>query len=196
LQEKGAKIVDIPPDSLSPGNIRTSLAAYYILASAEASSNLSRYDGLRYGVSSARIDSTAEYTTQLEHQYAATRSLGFGPEVVRRILAGTFVLSSDRFHTHYEAAAKLRAIVTNQLRKTLQSVDVMIIPTSLTLPHEKSFDPTLMFANDVLTVPISLACCPAISIPWRERSPIGIQVVGSDNVTVLEVAGALSLGGR
>ena len=132
--------------------------------------------------------------TPLESVYSATRSQGFGTEVVRRILCGTSVLSSDRFHTHYEAAAKLRAVLTQQLRQALLDVDLLLIPTALSLPStlDEMPDSTEMFANDVMTVPISLAGLPAVSVPVARDgyASIGLQLVGSrlDEKTILEVA--------
>jgi aspartyl-tRNA(Asn)/glutamyl-tRNA(Gln) amidotransferase subunit A len=95
----------------------------------------------------------------LESKYAAARSSGFGQEVLRRILSGTSVLSSDRFHTHYEAATKIRALLSKQMRHALDGVDVLLTPTCLSMPSTTMAytDPTEMFANDVLTVPVSLA---------------------------------------
>lgn len=200
LRDHGAMIEAISTDVLSSELIRKSLAAYYVLASAEASSNLSRYDGVRYGPA-ASIDSEQDQSgsdiTPLEALYSATRSQGFGPEVVRRILCGTSVLSSDRFHTHYEAAAKLRAALTQQFQQALNEVDVLLIPTVLSLPCSLNEmpDSTEMFANDVMTVPVSLAGLPSISVPVIVASDdsdasVGLQVVGSrlNEQTILEVA--------
>ena len=205
LDQHGATIQEVATDLVSPELVLTSLAAYYVLASAEASSNLSRYDGLRYGertdVTSLADGDTKEGWTPLESQYAATRAQGFGMEVARRILCGTSVLSSDRFHTHYEAAAGVRAALTQQLHKTLKDeVDVLLVPTVLSsrpaaLSHEAPIDPTSTFATDVMTVPASLAGLPAISVPWRVRegeifSSVGMQVIGArlQEARVLKVA--------
>jgi aspartyl-tRNA(Asn)/glutamyl-tRNA(Gln) amidotransferase subunit A len=194
LEQMGATLVEVPPESLSPDIIKASLAAYYIIASAEASSNLSRYDGLRYGLSVHGSDHHIQDSISLlESQYAASRSMGFGQEVLRRILTGTAVLSSDRFHSHYEAASKIRAVVSKQLRQTLEGLDVILTPTCLSFPDTSNVESTAMFANDVLTVPTSLACLPAISIPWYipSRKPLGLQIIGDNDNTVLEVAEAL-----
>jgi aspartyl-tRNA(Asn)/glutamyl-tRNA(Gln) amidotransferase subunit A len=199
LVANGAIVETISTDEISPEMIKKSLAAYYVLASAEASSNLSRYDGVRYGPTALPdVSATESDMTPLQTLYAATRSQGFGLEVVRRILCGTFVLSSDRFHTHYEAAAKLRAALTQQLCSSLKQVDVLLFPTALTLPCslDKLPDSTEMFANDVMTVPASLAGLPAVSVPvvsegsTDEWASIGLQIVGSrlDERTLLEVA--------
>ena len=183
LEALGATIVEVSSSQLSPHLIQNSLAAYYVLASAEASSNLSRYDGLRYGVAAKDISDNVDMT-MLERQYAATRSQGFGKEVARRILCGTSVLSSDRFHTFYEAAATLRAAVTQEFVSCLADVDVLLTPTTLSLPPllGETMDATEMFANDVMTVPVSLAGLPAISVPSLSAADgvfsIGIQVIG------------------
>ncbi len=203
LQDNGADVKTISTDVLLPELIRKSLAAYYILASAEASSNLSRYDGVRYGPA-ASIDHEQSQvdtdTTPLEELYSATRSEGFGTEVVRRILCGTSVLSSDRFHTHYEAAAKLRAALTKQFHRAFEEVDVLLIPTVLSLPCSLTElpDSTEMFANDVMTVPISLAGLPSVSVPVTvgtcdDAASVGLQLVGSrlNERVILDVAKVL-----
>ena len=186
LQSRQATIVELSPSQLSPELIQNSLAAYYVLASAEASSNLSRYDGMRYGVSAKNVSDKSNMTI-LERQYSATRAQGFGIEVIRRILCGTSVLSSDRFHTFYEAAATLRAGLTRELNCCFDDVDFLLSPTALSLPpslvDHAMIDPTEMFANDIMTIPISLAGLPAISIP-TSSSPNGIfsfgmQLIGS-----------------
>ena len=197
LQQGGATLVEIPCSLISSDIIRASLAAYYIIASAEASSNLSRYDGLRFGLSHEATAGSKQHSLDdfsvLESNYATARSMGFGKEVLRRILSGTSVLSSDRFHTHYEAASRIRAEVSRQMGLALETVDVLVTPTCLSFPTTAEVDPTGMFANDVLTVPVSLACLPAISIPWWKHAskPIGIQIVGRSDEKVLEVAAAL-----
>ena len=193
LQQSGAAVVEIPSSMISSDIVRASLSAYYIIASAEASSNLSRYDGLRFGLSDGGSKCILDDLSVLESKYAKVRSVGFGPEVSRRILSGTSVLSSGRFHTHYEAASKIRALVSKQMSQALETVDVLLTPTCLSFPNSTDLDPTGMFANDVLTVPVSLACLPAISIPWWKdvSNPVGLQIVGSSNGKVLEVAAAL-----
>mmetsp|Transcript_32330 Transcript_32330/g.49161 ORF Transcript_32330/g.49161 Transcript_32330/m.49161 type:complete len:531 (+) Transcript_32330:31-1623(+) len=191
LQDQcGATVSTLDNDILSPELIRVSLAAYYILASAEASSNLSRYNGFTIGAKSTSKSASLPSLTELEKSLSSSRSAGFGPEVIRRILAGTYVLSSDRFHSHYEAAMTIRAVVYKQMRHALENADVLLIPTSLSLPPKKTdfTDPTAMFANDILTVPISLAGLPSISIPSFKNKSIGLQIVGSSNNQVLRVA--------
>ena len=215
LQRQGAEIIEISTKSISPDLVQRALSAYYVLVSAEASSNLSRYDGFRYGVA-AKLggkvaaaalnsddgddgddddddDDGMEDMTPLERQYSASRRQGFGAEVSKRILCGASVLSSDKFHTHYEAAAKLRAALANEMSSVLdEQADVLLIPTVLSLPpkidndtgkQQDSNNNTAMFANDVMTVPASLAGLPAISIPvpitGEETFMGGIQLISS-----------------
>ena len=191
LEQKGAIIETVSTDCLSPEVLQRALAAYHVAAAAEASSNLARYDGFRYGMSAVDGISSADWKGEnglslLEQQYAATRTHGFGSEVIRRILCGTSVLSSDRFHTFYEAAAKLRAVLTNQLHETLTDYDLLLVPTALLPPPEirQDMDQTEMFANDVMTVPISMAGLSGISVPfgvWEQSSPAktALQLAGS-----------------
>ena len=199
LRLQGAEIVEISTDSISPSLIQTALSAYYVLVSAEASSNLSRYDGFRYGVAAdlnnGAVSIKDDDMTPLERQFSASRTKGFGPEVTKRILAGASVLSSDKFHSHYEAAAKLRSALAEQMSSVLQNqVDVLLIPTVLSSPPELNGDDgsdkststgnnTAMFANDVMTVPASLAGLPAISVPLpltgEETFLGGMQLISS-----------------
>jgi aspartyl-tRNA(Asn)/glutamyl-tRNA(Gln) amidotransferase subunit A len=190
LAKHGASIEIVSADDISPNLVQQALAAYYVLVSAEASSNLSRYDGFRYGVSADDPAENMEETdlTQLERQFNAARVAGFGVDVARRILCGSSVLSSDRFHTHYELAAKVRACLAKEFYATLaEKVDVLLFPTSLSLPWSlgegKDMDMTQMFANDVMTVSASLAGLPSVSVPVPgEHGSIfqpGLQVVGS-----------------
>jgi aspartyl-tRNA(Asn)/glutamyl-tRNA(Gln) amidotransferase subunit A len=176
LESQGASIETISTDQLSPDILERSLAAYYVLVSAEASSNLARYDGFRYGVA-ADVNGVLSQDSQeqggsnlslLQRQYAASRVQGLGKEVIRRVLCGTSVLSSDRFHTYYEAAAKLRAVLTRQLHESLNDFDLLLVPTVLFPPPQigsETVDATKMFANDAMTVPISLAGLPSVSVP-------------------------------
>lgn len=248
LAEKGgAEMIIVPTTVVSPETIKASLSSYYVLACAEASSNLARYDGLRYGTNFEQLLCAPKYgktssllnetnekhwnhesqpdregeddnyddnlSIAVQRQYSATRALGFGPEVVRRILAGTAVLSSDRFHTHYEAAAKQRVTLRREFQqafsksvnkhaasittnatdvRTFSGVDVMIVPTSLALPRvlestskeqgnaekceERSMD---MLSSDIMTVPLSLAGLPTMSVP--------VNLVPSDDIESKEV---------
>jgi aspartyl-tRNA(Asn)/glutamyl-tRNA(Gln) amidotransferase subunit A len=180
LHKQGAVIKEISTSDISPKLVQSALAAYYVLVSAEASSNLSRYDGFRYGAA-VQPTHTISGLTPLEQQYSATRTQGFGTEVARRILCGTSVLSSDRFHTHYEAAAKLRAALAHQLHTTLSTkVDALLIPTALSLPSRldrEQVDSTEMFANDIMTIPPSLAGLPVLSVPVEMASESGEETV-------------------
>lgn len=194
-------------ESIDPMVLQHSLSAYYVLAVAEASSNLARYDGFRYGSSSlgeslVNESESENMFTLLENQYATTRSMKFGNEVIRRIMCGTYVLSSDRFHSHYEAAVNLRSILSTQLNSALNECDVLLTPTCILPPPLLSsvIDPTESFANDILTVPFSLAGIPAVSVPiyplW-EMSPVpqALQLVSSehDEHRLLRVAAALEV---
>ena len=197
LEQAGATLVKLSEDVISPNVIQQSLAAYYVLASAEASSNLARYDGFRYGVAAhtATGNEGEGYGTALQRQYSKTRSEGFGTEVIRRILCGTAVLSSDKVHTHYEAAAKLRALVTNQLHDALQvHVDYMLTPTVLVPPPRlgdnkciTNIDNTEMFGNDIMTVPISLAGLAGVNVPIHSTSTSTSPAV--ESVTSLQLVG-------
>jgi len=222
LRNLGASVESVSGDVIDPAVIQKSLAAYYVLVSGEASSNLARYDGLRYGISSSSSSSSlgaseddrrsssssTETWSPLERQYAATRTRGFGSEVARRVLCGTSVLSSDRYHTYYEAAAKLRAVLTRQLSRAFDDgrCDVLLVPTAVFPPPSLSKEAgpigsTEMFANDVMTVPASLAGLPAVSIPvpgtFSADSPLlfspGMQLIGPrlGESTLLHVARAL-----
>ena len=193
LANHGAEVLEISENEISPTVVQNALSAYYVLVSAEASSNFSRYDGFRYAVP-PKLDDDSQVTdpnlTPLERQYATTRSNGFGKEVSRRILCGTSVLSSDRFHTYYEAAAKLRALLGRQLNEVLDNkVDLLLVPTALTLPcrldkdhDDEPLDSTAMFANDVMTVGPSLAGLPAVSVPVKVDGEStfmsGLQLIG------------------
>jgi aspartyl-tRNA(Asn)/glutamyl-tRNA(Gln) amidotransferase subunit A len=236
----GATLVSIPETKVSSQWVKLSCAAYYVLACAEASSNLSRYDGVRFGMdigmtsmSDADFDAdnnleSLSNMTVLEKQISATRSFGFGDEVQRRVLAGTSVLSSDRFHTHYEAAALVRAKLSRSLEGVFRSesdteamecdegkVDVILIPTALSFPCTlkpkngdgavSEIDSTAAFANDVMTIPISLGGFPSVSVPFQVstsegndcddvRKVVGLQVFGArgSEATIFKVAQALS----
>ena len=191
LEEYGATIVIIS-EEISSEAVKMSLPAYYVLSSAEASSNLSRYDGLRYGLSNEK-NVVADGMNQREGQFASTRSIGFGNEVQRRILAGTAVLSSDRFHSHYEGATNVRATITKQFNSVFgvgereggdKVVDLMLIPTALTSPPflrpgAPPPDSTEAFQNDVMTVPISLAGLPSVSVPVLNDS-LGEKIEDND----------------
>jgi aspartyl-tRNA(Asn)/glutamyl-tRNA(Gln) amidotransferase subunit A len=166
------------------------IAAYYVLAPAEASSNLSRFDGVRYG---ARVDAP-----DLVGMYTKTRHDGFGPEVKRRILIGTYALSSGYYDAYYASAQKVRTLIAQDLKSAFASVDLIVSPTSpgVAFPlGSKIDDPLSMYLEDAFTVTYSLAGVPAISIPCglSEGLPVGLQLAGpafSEN-RILDAAFAL-----
>ena len=169
----GAKVVDIELPYAKYG-----IAVYYIIATAEASSNLARYDGVRYGF-------RAEETTALRQMYSKTREEGFGAEVKRRIMLGTYVLSSGYYDAYYSKAQKVRALVKRDYQTAFASCDAILTPTSPSVAFkigEKSEDPLAMYLNDVYTVSANLAGTPAISVPCglsSEGLPIGTQLIGN-----------------
>ncbi len=171
-KKQGHKIVDI---SLP----RTSLAipVYYTIATAEASSNLARYDGVRYGHRSP-------HATDALDLYYKTRAEGFGPEVKRRIILGTFVLSSGYYDAYYLKAQKVRTLIRNDFMKAFEKVDAVICPTAPTAAFkagEKSDDPIAMYLSDIYTICVNLAGLPGISVPCgftKTELPIGVQLIG------------------
>jgi len=171
LKEAGAEIVDI-----SLPHTKYSLPTYYVLAPAEASSNLARYDGVRYGL---RVPGKT-----LDELYENTRSEGFGTEVQRRVLIGTYVLSAGYYDAYYLKAQKVRALISQDFQLAFQKVDVILTPTTPGAAFaldEKSADPVTMYLNDVLTVPANLAGLPGISIPAglsKAGLPLGLQLIG------------------
>lgn len=171
LVELGAILVDI--DLKYP---KYSISAYYIISSAEATSNLSRYDGIRYGY---RAD-----TDNIEDLYTLTRTNGFGKEVKRRIMLGNYVLSSGFYDAYYKKASKLRMLLKKEYLETFNKVDVIITPTTPTTAFkkgEKSSNPMEMYLSDIYTVPVSLAGLPAISVPagFVNNLPIGLQIISN-----------------
>ncbi|MBS0271166.1 MAG: Asp-tRNA(Asn)/Glu-tRNA(Gln) amidotransferase subunit GatA [Proteobacteria bacterium] len=171
LKEAGAEIVEI-----SLPHTKYSLPTYYVLAPAEASSNLARYDGVRYGL---RVPGKS-----LDELYENTRSQGFGDEVQRRILIGTYVLSAGYYDAYYLKAQKIRKLIAQDFKIAFQKVDIILTPTTPSAAFaldEKPTDPVVMYLNDVLTVPVNLAGLPGISIPAglsREGLPLGLQLIG------------------
>ncbi len=169
----GAKIVDVELPYAKYG-----IAVYYIIATAEASSNLARYDGVRYGF-------RAEEAATLREMYSKTREEGFGAEVKRRIMLGTYVLSSGYYDAYYSKAQKVRALVKRDYQKAFATCDAILTPTSPSVAFkigEKSDDPLAMYLNDVYTVSANLAGTPALSIPCglsTEGLPIGVQLIGN-----------------
>lgn len=164
-------------EEISLPNTDYAIAAYYILTTAEASSNLARFDGIRYGLSKRGSDLNALYTD--------TRTAGFGAEVKRRIMLGTFVLSSGYYDAYYQKAQKVRRIIRDDFVNAFKKVDVILTPTSPVLPFklgEKMADPLQMYMADVCTVPMSLAGVPAMNIPIgssKSGLPIGLQLTGN-----------------
>jgi aspartyl-tRNA(Asn)/glutamyl-tRNA(Gln) amidotransferase subunit A len=151
------------------------LQAYYVLAPAEASANLARYDGVRYGLRAGNGDLTS--------LYEETRHDGFGAEVKRRIMIGTYALSSGYYDAYYGTAQRVRTKIADDFRAAFESVDLIVTPTSPTVAFklgERAANPLAMYASDVLTVPMSLAGIPAISIPGglSEGLPVGVQLTG------------------
>ena len=173
LKDAGAEIVEI-----SLPHTKYALPAYYIIAPAEASSNLARYDGVRYGL--RELPEGAN----LQDMYAATRAAGFGAEVKRRILIGTYVLSAGFYDAYYTQAQKVRTLIARDFELAFQQCDVILAPTAPTAAFglgEKTADPLAMYLNDVFAVPASLAGLPAMSVPAglnREGLPLGLQIVG------------------
>lgn len=186
LEKLGAKTkaVHLP-------HTKYAVPTYYVIAPAEASSNLARYDGVRFGHRSSP-------STSLTDMYEHTRCEGFGPEVTRRIMVGTYVLSSGYYDAYYRKAQQVRALIAQDFQNVFREVDVLCTPTA---PHvafrrgEKMDDPVQMYLADICTSPCNLAGLPGMSIPCglsREQMPIGLQIVGKplDEATVLRTAHA------
>lgn len=166
------------------------LATYYLLSSSEASANLARFDGIRYGYRSDNADNLIEL-------YKQTRSEGFGDEVKRRIMLGTFALSSGYYDAYYKKAQKVRTLIKKDFEDVFEKYDVIIGPTTPTPAFkigEKTSDPLTMYANDILTIPVNLAGVPGISVPsgFANGLPLGLQIIGKhfDEKTVYRVAHA------
>ena len=172
LKENGAEV-----EMFSLPIIKDGLAAYYIMSSAEASTNLSRYDGIRYGYRPEKFDSVDDLMEM-------SRTEGFGPEVKRRIMIGTYALSSGYYDAYYNKADKFRTKLKHDLSKTFKKYDLILGPVSPVLPFklgEKNADPLAMYLADIYTINVNLAGIPAISLPGgvsKEGLPIGIQLMG------------------
>ena len=183
IKEAGAEIVNI-----SLPNTKYALPAYYIVAPAEASSNLARYDGVKYGFRSKGEN--------LIDMYEKTRSEGFGDEVKRRIMIGTYVLSSGYYDAYYLKAQKVRKLIKNDFDEVYKKVDAILTPSTPSSAFkigEKTNDPVSMYLNDIFTVPINLAGLPAISIPAGFDSkgyPLGLQIIGKafEEQNILNIA--------
>ncbi len=179
----GAKIIDI-----SLPHTSYALPTYYIVAPAEASSNLARYDGVKYGLRSSGKN--------LIDMYEKTRSEGFGEEVKRRVMIGTYVLSSGYYDAYYLKAQKVRQLIKQDFDQAYNKVDAILTPSTPSSAFkigEKSNDPVSMYLNDIFTVPVNLAGLPGISIPAgvdKNNYPLGLQIIGKpfDEQTVLNIA--------
>jgi aspartyl-tRNA(Asn)/glutamyl-tRNA(Gln) amidotransferase subunit A len=185
LKDAGAEIVEV-----SLPHTKYALPAYYIIAPAEASSNLARYDGVRYGLRDLPDGAN------LQDMYAATRAAGFGPEVQRRILIGTYVLSAGFYDAYYTQAQKVRTLIAQDFENAWGQCDLLLTPTAPSAAFalgEKMADPLAMYLNDVFTVPSSLAGIPAMSVPGGLDAaglPLGLQIIGKP----LDEQGVLNAG--
>ncbi|MBE6435913.1 MAG: Asp-tRNA(Asn)/Glu-tRNA(Gln) amidotransferase subunit GatA, partial [Akkermansiaceae bacterium] len=186
LTELGAEIVEV-----SLPHSEAVVAAYYIIACAEASSNLSRFDGIRYGY-------RAENTNGLDDLYSRSRAEGFGAEVKRRIILGTYVLSSGFYDAYYAKAQKVRALVAQDFANAFDKVDFIlgpVAPTAAPLLHDTNMSPLQVYLADIYTIPANLAGLPGISIPTPQEGalPVGIQLLGKHfaEADLLRVASAL-----
>ena len=185
LKDSGAEIIPV-----SLPHTKYALPVYYIIAPAEASSNLARYDGVRYG-----IRNEAE---NLDEMYELTRGNGFGEEVQRRIMIGTYVLSSGYYDAYYLKAQKVRRLIKEDFDKTFENVDFLLTPSTPSTAFElgQKQDPIKMYLNDIFTVPASLAGLPGVSIPVgldQAGFPVGIQLIANsfDEPNLISVAHAL-----
>ncbi|MEO1192210.1 MAG: Asp-tRNA(Asn)/Glu-tRNA(Gln) amidotransferase subunit GatA [Pseudomonadota bacterium] len=189
LEEQGARVHEV-----TLPHTKQALPTYYILAPAEASSNLARYDGVRFG---ARVEGEGG----LDSLYEATRGAGFGDEVKRRVLIGTYVLSAGYYDAYYNKARRIRSLIARDFAQAFEQVDAILAPTAPNVAFplgEKMDDPITMYLNDVFTVPASLAGLPAISVPAGLSSaglPLGLQVIGKafDEEMVFRVGHALEM---
>jgi len=188
MKAAGAEVVDI-----NLPHTKYALPTYYIVAPAEASSNLARYDGVRYGLREM-VEGGG-----LVDMYEATRAAGFGDEVKRRIMIGTYVLSAGYYDAYYLKAQKVRKLISDDFKRAFEKVDAILTPTAPSAAFafgEKSDDPIAMYLNDVFTVPASLAGIPGSSVPAgldANGLPLGLQILGKawDEETVLKVSGVI-----
>jgi len=183
LERNGATIVDI-----SLPHTEYAVATYYIICTAEASSNLARYDGVKYGL---RVEGK-----DIIEMYKRTRFAGFGKEVKRRIILGTYVLSSGYYDAYYRKAGQVRTLIRRDFEEAFRTCDVIatpVTPTTAFKVGEKADDPLQMYLSDIFTIPVNLAGLPAISVPCGLDSsslPIGLQIIGQplDEARILQVA--------
>ena len=184
LRELGAEIdwdVSLP-------HTRYALAVYYIIAPSEASANLARYDGVKYGFSEREAGSVIETTEK-------TRQSGFGPEVKRRIMLGTYALSAGYYDAYYVKAQKVRTLIKQEFDRVFEKYDVLVTPTSPVVPFKlgaRLEDPIQMYLSDICTMPVNIAGIPAISVPagFVDNLPVGMQIIGKPfgEETLLHVA--------
>lgn len=178
-------------EEVSLPHSKYALATYYLLSSSEASANLARFDGVRYGYRSPNADNLID-------MYKNTRAEGFGDEVKRRIMLGTFALSSGYYDAYYKKAQQVRTLIKKDFEDVFESYDVIIGPTTPTPAFkigEKTDDPLTMYANDILTIPVNLAGVPGLSLPCglsQQGLPLGLQIIGKhfDESTIYRVAHA------
>ncbi len=188
MKEAGAEIV-----SVSLPHTQYALPTYYIIAPAECSSNLARYDGVRFGL---RVMDDGD---NLNDMYEKTRAAGFGAEVKRRILIGTYVLSAGYYDAYYKKAQRVRALIAQDFKNAFTQCDVILTPTAPSEAFaigEKQDDPLAMYLNDVFTVPTSLAGLPGLALPSglsKNGLPLGLQLIGRafDEETVFKTADVL-----
>lgn len=171
LEKKGVTFKEI-----SLPHTKYAIATYYIISSAEAASNLARYDGVRYGLRSS--------SESVEDMYVKSRSEGFGTEVKRRIMIGNYVLCSGFYDAYYKRASQIRRLIKNDFEKAFEEVDLILTPTSPTVASkkgEKISDPITMYLSDIYTVCVNLAGLPAISVPTKlkDNLPVGMQLIGN-----------------
>jgi aspartyl-tRNA(Asn)/glutamyl-tRNA(Gln) amidotransferase subunit A len=185
LKDAGAEPVEI-----SLPTTKYALPAYYVIAPAEASSNLARYDGVRFGL---RVDGES-----LDDMYEKTRAAGSGAEVRRRVLIGTYVLSAGYYDAYYLKAQRVRTLIARDFAAAFERCDCILTPTAPSAAFaigEKGDDPVAMYLNDVFTVPADLAGLPAVSVPagLSDGLPLGLQIIGRafDEETVLRVGAVL-----
>ncbi|WP_293444678.1 Asp-tRNA(Asn)/Glu-tRNA(Gln) amidotransferase subunit GatA [Persephonella sp.] len=183
LEKEGAEILEV-----SMPTTRYAIEAYYIIAPSEASSNLARYDGVRYGY-------RAKDYKDLEEMYSKTRDEGFGAEVKRRIMLGTYSLSSGYYDAYYLKAQKVRTLIYQDFMNAFESVDLLLTPTTPDIAFkigEKVSDPLQMYLSDIFTVSVNMAGVPAVSIPcgFKDGMPVGMQLIGKpfDEGTILQTA--------
>lgn len=187
FKDMGANIVDVELPSVD-----VALSVYYILSSAEAASNLARFDGIRYGVRAKDYDDVIDL-------YYKSRTQGFGKEVKRRIMLGNYVLSSGYFDAFYNKAKRVQKVIKNEFVEAFQKCDALLAPTTATVAFklgEKSQDPLAMYLTDIFTVPVNIAGIPSLSLPCgkdKNGMPIGMQIMGKhfDEAKIFRVANAL-----